>query len=595
MRSEDFEIQLSNIPEAPGCYLYFDKNDQVIYVGKAKVLKRRVRSYFTGAKDAKTTQLISEIIRFEYIVTTNELESLILEYNLIKEHNPKYNIMLKRGDGYPYIAITKDEHPKLDVVYNPKKGKYRMLFGPYPTGYAAHEIKKMLDILFPLRQCKTLPKKVCLYYHLGQCAGPCVYPLEADFYTPILQQIKEFLKGNTDHVVKELTEKMMQASENLAFEKAAEYRNVIQKVHRLKEEQHINIQDNISRDFINYYIDRGYLSVVRLKHREGKLIGRDMSIVPLYDDVVNELSKVCVSFFEEAREQSDMPKEIIVPEVLYDYELRELYTESTFVVPQRGTKRKLLLLAFENARTYLEERFKHVEKLYHKDTLALRELEQLLDEPDLYRIEVFDNSNISGDYAVSGMVVYIDGIKAPKEYRKFKVKHTNTKDDYAMMREVLTRRYTRVVKENKELPNLIIVDGGIGHVHVARDVMERLELPIPIIGLVKNEKHQTESIITDYEERILLDKKSHVYHFLYAIQEEVHRFALSYHKTLHKNTALKSVLDDIPGVGKTRKKLLRTYYPSIDRLKQATSEDLMTIGFPKHIAEGVVAHFQNKT
>jgi excinuclease ABC subunit C len=585
MMHDHLKEKLAVLPEQPGCYLMKDKNGTVIYVGKAKVLKNRVRSYFTGTHDGKTQRLVNEIADFEYIVTSSNVEALILEMNLIKKYDPKYNVMLKDDKSYPFIKITAEKHPRLVITRKVKKdgGKY---FGPYPNVQAANETKKLLDRIYPLRKCSTMPNRVCLYYHMGQCLAPCVHPVSEQQNKEIVEQIVRFLNGGYKEVKEELAEKMRKAAEALEFERAKEYRDQIAHIEATMEKQKMVINDFVDRDVFGYAYDKGWMCVQVFFIRQGKLIERDVSMFPMYQDPDEELLTFLGQFYAKANHFK--PKEVILP-VDIDGELAEQLLEVTVVQPKRGKKKELVDLASKNAAIALQEKFYLIERDEERTIKAVENLGKMLGIPTPHRIEAFDNSNIHGTDPVSAMVVFIDGKPEKKEYRKYKVKTVEGPDDYGSMREVVRRRYTRVLKEKLPLPDLIIIDGGKGHLAAVRDVLENeLGLDIPLAGLAKDDKHRTsELIMGDPPQIVPLERNSQEFYLLQRIQDEVHRFAVTFHRQTRGKTMLRSLLDDIPGVGEKRKKALLKHFGSIKNMKEATVEELQKANIPRSVAEKI--------
>ncbi|WP_342501478.1 excinuclease ABC subunit UvrC [Bacillus sp. FSL W7-1085] len=575
--------KLSVLPDQPGCYLMKDRQNTIIYVGKAKVLKNRVRSYFTGSHDAKTQRLVSEIEDFEYIVTSSNIEALILELNLIKKYDPKYNVMLKDDKTYPFIKITNERHPKLIVTRNVKKdkGKY---FGPYPNVQAARETKKLLDRLYPLRKCATLPDRVCLYYHLGHCLAPCVYDISEETNKQLVDEITRFLNGGHQQIKKELTEKMQEAAEQLEFERAKELRDQIAYIDSTMEKQKMTMSDLSDRDVFAYAYDKGWMCVQVFFIRQGKLIERDVSLFPMYQDPEEEFLTFMGQFYE--KNNHFLPKEILVPDSV-DQELIEQLLETNVHQPKKGKKKDLLLLAHQNAKIALKEKFSLIERDEERTIGAVEQLGDALNIYMPYRIEAFDNSNIQGADPVSAMVVFQDGKPYKKEYRKYKIKTVEGPDDYASMREVIRRRYTRVLKDELPLPDLILIDGGKGQINAAIDVLENeLNLSVPVAGLVKDEKHRTSNLMMgDTLEIVALERNSQAFYLLQRIQDEVHRFAISFHRQLRGKNAFQSILDDVPGIGEKRKKQLLKHFGSVKKMKEASIQDFQDAGIPKQTAE----------
>lgn len=589
---EHLKEKLAILPDQPGCYLMKDKQGTVIYVGKAKVLKNRVRSYFTGSHDGKTLRLVGEIVDFEYIVTSSNLEALILELNLIKKHDPKYNIQLKDDKTYPFIKITAEKQPRLLITRNVKKdkGKY---FGPYPNAQSAHETKKLLDRMYPLRKCSNMPDKVCLYYHMGQCLAPCVKEVTEEQNKEIVDEIIKFLNGGHKEVRSELETKMYEASEKLEFERAKELRDQIAHIDAIMEKQKMIMSDLVDCDVFGYAVDKGWMCVQVFFVRKGKLIERDVSMFPIYDEPEEGFLTFIGQFYENSSHFK--PKEIVVPGSI-DSELVERFLEVEATQPKRGKKKDLVELANKNAKIALEEKFYLIERDEERTIKAVENLGKQLGIETPYRIEAFDNSNIQGTNPVSAMIAFIDGKPAKKEYRKYKIKTVQGPDDYESMREVVRRRYTRALKEGLPLPDLIIIDGGKGHLAAASDVLENeLGLYIPMAGLVKDDKHKTSHlIIGDPPEPVMLERNSQEFYLLQRVQDEVHRFAITFHRQLHGKSVIQSALDDIPGIGDKRKKVLLKHFGSLKKMKEASIEEFVEAGMPKNVAETIYTYLTDK-
>jgi len=588
--NETIRNKLALLPAQPGCYLMKDRQGTIIYVGKAKILKNRVRSYFSGSHDAKTQRLVSEIEDFEYIVTSSNIEALILEINLIKKHDPKYNIMLKDDKTYPYIKLTHERHPRLITTRKVKKdkGKY---FGPYPNVQAANETKKLLDRLYPLRKCTNMPDRVCLYYHLGQCLAPCVNEVKEETYKEITDQITRFLNGGYTEIKKELEEKMHEAAEKLEFERAKEYRDQIANIEMTMEKQKITMTDFTDRDIFGYAVDKGWMCVQVFFMRQGKLIERDVSLFPSYDEPEEEFLSYLGQFY--AKPEHIKPKEVLITEKA-DRELAEQLLEIKVLQPKKGQKRELVLMAEKNAKIALKEKFALIERDEERTIKAVENLGEKLGIYTPHRIEAFDNSNIQGTNPVSAMVVFVDGKPAKKEYRKYKIKTVEGPDDYESMREVIRRRYIRALRENLPLPDLIIIDGGKGQIDAARDVLENeLGLEIPLGGLAKDEKHNTSQLLFGNPlEVVPLGRNSQEFYLLQRIQDEVHRFAITFHRELRGKSAFQSALDDIPGIGPKRKKQLLRHFGSLKKMKQAKLEEFVEAGIPRPVSETLIKKLQ---
>jgi excinuclease ABC subunit C len=584
--------KLAVLPDHPGCYLMKDRQGTIIYVGKAKVLKQRVRSYFTGSHDGKTQRLVTEIVDFETIITSSDIEALVLELNLIKQYDPKYNVMLKDDKSYPYLKITAERHPKLVITRRVQKGKGKY-FGPYPNAFAATETKKLLDRIYPYRKCEVLPNRACLYYHLGQCLAPCINEVEEDTYKEMTLNITRFLNGGYKEVKKDLTEKMALAAESLEFERAKEYRDQITNIEMVMEKQTMTMNDFTDRDIFGYAVDKGWMCVQVFFVRQGKLIERDVSIFPLYQDPDEEMLTFIGQFYSVSNHIK--PREILLPTTVDAGIVRQLLDINVYI-PQRGKKKSLVDLATKNAKISLSEKFQLIERQESRTIGACEDLGEAMNIAVPFRIEAFDNSHTYGADPVSAMVSFVDGKPNRKDYRKYKTKNAAMHDDYAAMREVVRRRYTRVLKDELPLPDLIVIDGGKGHMEVARSVIEdELGLSIPIAGLAKDEKHQTSQLLYGNPiEVVPLKSTSEAFYLLQRIQDEVHRFAITFHRQRRGANSITSVLDDIPGVGPKRKTQLLKHFGSVKKIREATSSELQEAGIPKKLSEAIEAHFQEE-
>ena len=579
--------KLELLPTSPGCYIHKDKNGTIIYVGKAKNLRNRVRSYFRGSHDTKTEALVSEIVDFEFIVTESNIEALLLEINLIKENKPKYNIMLKDDKSYPFIKITNERYPRLIITRQVKKdgGLY---FGPYPDVGAANEIKRLLDRIFPFRKCTNPPSKICFYYHLGQCMAHTVCHKDEAYFKGMAQEVSDFLKGQDDKIIDELKLKMNTAAQNMEFERAAEYRDLIQAIGTLRTKQRVMAKDLQNRDVFGYYVDKGWMCVQVFFVRQGKLIERDVNLFPYYNDPDEDFLTYVGQFYQEKSHL--IPNEILIPQDI-DEEAVKALVDTKVLKPQRGEKKQLVNLAIKNARVSLEQKFNLLEKSMEKTQGAIENLGKLLQIPTPVRIESFDNSNIMGTSPVSAMVVFVNGKPSKKDYRKYKIKTVVGPDDYASMREVIRRRYSRVMRDGLTPPDLIVIDGGQGQVNIAKQVIqEELGLDIPIAGLQKNDKHQThELLFGDPLQVIELSRTSQEFFLLQRIQDEVHRFAITFHRQLRSKNSFSSQLDGIEGLGPKRKQLLMKHFKSLTKIKEATVDEIVTVGIPRAVAEAVQA------
>lgn len=583
-----FTKELKEVPKKSGCYLMYNSDNVVIYVGKAKILFNRLKSYFTGRVTGKTKKLVSEIDHFEYIVTNSETEAFILEINLIKKYDPKYNILLRDDKSYPYIELTNDKYPRLIVkreINANKKSSH--LFGPYPNVYAARRLVNLLNRLYPLKKCDTMPKKVCLYYHIGECLGYCEHK-DIDI-TPMKNEILSILNGNDTLLINKINEKIQINSDNLNYEVCKE---LVEELGYIKEvfknQSIVELDDNINRDVINYYYENSYISIVIFFIRNGKLVGANNKIIPIINDIKDTLEYYISTFYSK---NNIAPKEIIMPEII-DLSLMENILNTKVITVKRGPKKKLFDMAYNNAKEQYE---KEIRLIYNNERLtsdANEELRKLLHLDKLHIIEAFDNSNLFGTFSVSGMVSFIDGVPSKKNYRKFKLTFDKN-DDVASMKEVIYRRYFRVLKDKLTVPDLIIVDGGNNQINACKEVLESLCLNIKIIGVKKDNHHSPESIVDgDTYEIIKIDKSSTVFRLLSRIDEEVHRFTINYHKEIRSKGSISSVLDNINGLGEKRKKALIKKYGSVTKMKEATAYELSEI-IPFKVAEELVEYLNN--
>lgn len=570
--------KLSLLPASPGCYLMKNKEGSIIYVGKAKKLRNRVHSYFVGVHDYKTTKLVSEIVDFEYIVTDSEKEALLLEINLIKDYTPQYNIMFMDNTYYPYIQMTNEEHPRLKIVRDAKNKKAKH-FGPFPDATAARETYKLLDRLYPLRKCNHIPKKPCLYNSLGQCLAPCIQDVDQKVYADIKKEIVKLLNGDIKDKVKELTEKMNKASDELNFEQAKEYRDLIAHIQYVTAKQHVQFNDHVDRDILGYYVDHGYLSIQLFFMRNGKLLSRDLNLVPVGDSVQDDLQQFIVAFYQN----NTLPKEILLPQDVEDEVLKDIL-DCTILKPQRGNKLSLVKMANENAKESLEKKFKLIQKNEKATIGAMQQLGELLNIETPHVIELFDNSNIQGAYAVAGMVCFKDGVPSKKDYRKYKIKTVDGPDDYASMKEVIYRRYFRVLMEGLTPPDMVIVDGGLGQIKVAKEVIDSLNMNIVVCGLSKDDKHSTAMLLDSHGQKVNIHPKSELFFLLTKMQDEVHRYAISFHKNVRSKSLFSSVLDRVEGIGPKRRKQLLNRFKSVKKMKEATLEELQEI-LPEKVAK----------
>lgn len=584
MATQHIENKLKLLPDQPGCYLMKDVNAKIIYVGKAKNLKNRVRSYFKSSHEGKTAKLVSEIHDFETIVTSTDKEAFLLEITLIQKHKPYYNIKLKRGTGYPYIKITNERDPQLMIVSKVlNDGGY--YFGPYPNVYAAQETVQLLQKVYPLRRCPGHQKRPCLYYHMGQCLGACFKEVPVEAYERNIRKIKSFLNGNVSQIKRELTAKMNDAAAKLEFERAAEIRDQIRYVEMTVEKQKIISNDNTPRDLFNFFMDKGWLSIQVFFIRQARLIKREKRLFPCVDLPEEELASFILQFYNQ--KNRILPKEILVPPGIDKKVLNEILGVSV-KTPKRGQKRDLLEMAHKNAQLVLEGKFRLLELDDRKTVGAMNEITDALGLPNGHRVEAFDHSHLQGTDIVSAMVCFVDGRPEKNLYRKYKLKNTDHADEAASTREVIYRRYSRLLKEHENLPDLILMDGAKIQIDACIDVLQnQLGLNIPVAGMVKNEHHKTADLMTETGEKIGLNPKSEGFYLLQRIQDEVHRFAIAFHRQVHSKNSLSSRLERIKGVGpKTRTKLLRNF-GSLKRLSEASVEELIGLGIPQKTAQTI--------
>ena len=570
--------KLAILPALPGCYLMKNIDGDIIYVGKAKKLKNRVRQYFVGAHDFKTTRLVANIDDFEYIVTGSEKEALLLEINLIKKHTPPYNIMFMDDKTYPYIKLTKEKAPILRVVRNTKDRKAEY-FGPFPDSGAAWETMKLLNQLYPLRKCRHLPKKACLYYHMGQCLAPCEQAIDEKVYADMANGIRKFLKGDVKEILTQLKADMQQASEELAFEKAQEKLNLIHAIEHVTAKQQIDFKDHKDRDVFGYYVDKGYISIQGFFVRGGKLLERELSIQPLYEQPQDAF----ISFILQYYTKNPLPQEILLPKEYEIEHLQEILSEAKILQPLRGDKLKLVEMVLANAKNAHQQKFELVERKESRREEAMQQLCQLLHQ-DSHRIELFDNSHISGAFNVSGMVVFKDGEPSRQDYRTYRLGEYVS--DLDSMKEVVYRRYFRLLKEKGRFPDLLIVDGGYLQIEAAKEIIEALDVPVTLCGLVKNDNHRTANLMNAEGEILPVERDSSLFFLLTQMQDEVHRFAISYHRKLRGKAMTKSILDEVEGIGEVRKKEIWKHFKSLKRLKEADVDEIAQV-VPRKVAQNI--------
>ena len=567
--TELVKAKIDLLTSRPGVYLMKDKDGNIIYVGKAKSLIKRVKQYFTRPQSGKVFRMVREVNDFDTIETPSEKEALLLEINLIQKHYPKYNILLKDGKSYPYIALCKKGDPYLKIAYKDKDPNFKY-FGPYTNSSACYHTIDLLNKIFPLRKCQTLKTSPCLHYHLGQCLGPCIKKITEAEYEPLIEGINHFLNGDTSKVKEKIRQEMMEASEALQFEKAKVLKDTLDSIEAIVSKQNIQLQDHIDRDVIAYSLREGYFSLAIMTYRHGNLLGKNIFVLEAFEDVEEEVVSNLFKYYLS----HDLPKEIIVPTDSLKEEIESLL-EVNAICPTRGSKKELILIALNNAENGLDEHF--LTARLEDDTLSLlEELGGLLNIKTPLHIELFDNSHLQGSFPIGAMVVFKNGQKAPSEYRKFNIQESEGNDDLKSMEEVITRRYTRLILENKKMPDLIIVDGGQNQINVAESVIANLGLEVPVAGLAKNDKHHTNGLIY-HEEFYEIDKKSRLFLMLVRMQDEVHRYAISFHKDKRNKGVTHTLFDDIKGIGKKRKEMLLKAYPSMDALKKASIEELNQI------------------
>lgn len=584
---KDFKEKLALVPTKPGSYQMRDKDGIIIYVGKAKNLQRRLRSYFTRTVTGKTKMLVESIDDFEYIVTSSELESLILEITLIKKYNPKYNILLKDDKSYPYIELTNEKYPRLRVVRNVKKKKNKNhLYGPYPNVTAARKTVNMINRIYPLRKCEHLKKEACLYYHIHECLGYCIKEIDKNDIDIIYKEIITFLKGDSALIEEKIMKEIEKASISLNYERALELKNMLDDIKTTLRKQKIDLNKNLTFDLINYYQDKNYLSVQIFFIRDGLLFGRDKDLFKTLEDPGEELTEFIIKYYEK---QGILPKQLYVPEII-DSSLLSSYLDIKVMTPYRGKIKSLMDLAKENAKENLEAQEETLEKDESSRIKAKRELETLLNIKNIARIESFDNSHLFGTYYVGGMVVFDNFLPNKDLYRKYKIT-TDIKDDLGAMKEVIYRRYYKVVMEESYKPDLIVLDGGKGQINVCKEILSSLNLNIPIVGLVKDDKHRTNHLLNENLEEIKINASSNLFLYLSKIQEEVHRFAISYHRNIRSKGLLVSTLDMIDGIGEVRRKELLKKFGSLKKMKEANIEELEKV-VGKEIAKNLSVYLK---
>ncbi len=587
---EKIKTKLSLVPKKPGCYQMYNSNHEIIYVGKAKILQNRLKSYFMGSHDAKTTRMLQDVVDFEYIITHSELEAFLLESNFIKKNRPKYNILLMDDKTYPYIVLTKEENPRILYTRDIKKEfkkKNQYVFGPYPNAKACKDIVEILNKAYPFRKCNHIPKKKCLYAHLGQCLAPCENHVQRSDYNEDIKSIIRFLNGNNKELVERITNLMNQASLDMRYEEAIEYRDLLSSIDTVIEKQTMELSDNIPRDIFGYFTKDGMIAIQVLHMRLGKIIERKGEIFDLVENVDDAVLSYIYQFYDSGINM--LPKEIIIP-YLEGKEIIEELLNIKMTTPIKGIKKQLLENVMENAKNNIDNLKKLRLIEIAKTTIPLQQLAQLLNIEYPHTIELFDNSNIQGASAVSAMVKYVDGKAVPKEYRKYKIKTVSGPDDYHTMMEVIERRYKRLLMENASLPSLIIVDGGKTQINAALTILKKLNLDeeINLIGLLKDNHHKTRALMTSNYEEIAIDKKSDLFLLLESMQDEVHRFAITFFQKTHNKNILSSMFNDIKGIGKKRKDTLLNNFETLEDIKNTSIDKLKSLGFPKDVAQNLL-------
>ncbi len=582
MNSNQIKKKLSLVPHLPGSYQMRNDQGNIIYVGKAKDLHKRVSSYFNRTQTGKTAKMVQEIADFTYIVANSELEAFIIEINLIKEFNPKYNILLKDDKSYPYIEYISKPYPKVKVsrYLHIKKKDNKKIFGPYPNAYAARRIVNLLNRIYPLKKCDGNPKELCLYYHINECLGYCSKVLDQDKLAAMEKEILSFLNGNDKILTERLEQKMQEYSDNLNFEMALEMKKELEYIKIVMNKQKVELHDFVNRDVFGYYFDKGYISIQIFFIRNGKLVGGKTDIFPIISELEDDLEYYLVQFYT----RHEVPKEILIPANLNQTILAGCIP-THFVVPSRGPKKKLLDMANLNSKLNLEREIELIKKDEYKTEIANEELREILGLKQLYRIDLFDNSNLFGSFSVSGMVVFKNGRPSKNDYRKFKVS-VDKNDDYHTMYEVIARRYAKMQEEGSEEPDLIIVDGGEKQVKAAQAALQELGLEIMVCGLKKNDHHRTNDLVLANLEVREIDRSSNLFHYLTRMQDEVHRFTINYHRSIRSKGSISSVLDFVPGIGAKRKKELIKTYGSVAKMKQASVSELAEL-LPQEVANNL--------
>lgn len=583
--NDKLKLKLDLAPEVPGCYIYKDIDGNVLYVGKAKKLKSRVRQYFDRVYFNKTANLVKQIDDVEFVITHSEKEALVLEINLIKQYMPPFNVIFMDDKHYPYIAISKEKYPRLSIRRDAKNNKFKH-YGPFPDSKAAYKVLNLLNGIYPLRKCKHIPSTSCLYYHMKQCLGPCIHKLDDNCYVDYVKEIDKFFKGNSSDIIKDLSNKMYEASEELNFEKALEYKNLIENIKAITSKQIIEFNDKVSRDVVAFYIKEGFVSISILMYRNGYLNTKVNEVL----DEIGDINDIIESYLMQFYNTHDIPKEIYISDNITLSTIKDTLNINV-INPKAGSGQELLLMAIENAKKSLETRFV---ELASKDEDIFVELGSYLNMSRVSTIEMCDMSHISGDSAVGVVVVFQNGYAIKNKYRKFNIKGENTADDLASTYEVIYRRFYNLLKDNLEFSDILIVDGGVNQMNAAKKALADLNInSVKVCGLAKDDNHRTRAFITDNFEEIKLDKSSRLFLFLMKMQDEVHRFAITFFKNKKAKSMISSILDEVEGLGSIRKKRLLQVFHSLDEIKKASKEQLLQI-LPRNVVDNLINKINEK-
>ncbi|MCR5491407.1 MAG: excinuclease ABC subunit UvrC [Bacilli bacterium] len=581
MITEKLKRLIELLPDKPGCYLMKDADDKIIYIGKAKSLKKRVSQYFLRPQEGKVAAMVSHVDHFDIVLVGSDKEAFILEMNLIQTHYPRYNIMLMDDSHYPYIALKRHKDPLLKIARSTKDNNY-FYFGPFPNSGSAYEVINLLNKIYPTRKCRNIPDRPCLYYSMGQCLAPCIKPLEDEVAEKLYNDIKKFMNGDVGEVKAEIRKRMMDASDRMDYESAAEYKKTLDSLEYITAKQSVElVSDNVARDVFAFAERDGYRSLSILTYRRGLLLGKSVHAVPSFGDVDSQI----LDLVEQYYSNHDTPKEIAIRLPSLKETIESEFEGVSLVVPKEGRLMDAIHLAELNARQGLDAHFMSA-RLDDDNNALLEQLGELLHIKTPYRIELFDNSHLQGSSPVGAMVCYINGEPAKKMYRKFHLSEENAGDDYHSMKEVVSRRYKRLKDENQSMPDLLLADGGLTQVHACQEAFDAIDVHFPVFGLYKNDKHQTEGLIDGNGNTYPLDPKSPLFFLLMRMQDEVHRFAISFHRSLRGKSMTADLFSDIKGLGPKRRELLNRQYPSIDALMSASVGELSQI-IPPESAEAL--------